>query len=337
MVAVFILRILCSRHALAQTAAGSSGCLHVGLETTWSAMLGAGWGFSVYVFDTRAMDQAFYLRFMILAGAMAFVLSSTAMFLRVFLAYTLAIAVLVIAFIQSASYVQPKDALFTSIVLYTAMVFALAISTNRRIRKAISDHIAVLKLTEELNQSLASERGLRDHINRLAITDELTGVLNRRGILDNLKTEMARSVRHRSSLSVFMIDIDHFKAINDNYGHAGGDKALRTVVQSLQEGLRETDVLGRYGGEEFLAILPALEVDGAIIAAERLREKVQATTVSLDDRSVEITISIGIALHRESDTSEQLLASADKALYAAKNNGRNRVEAERPEQRCSSN
>ena len=123
-----------------------------------------------------------------------------------------------------------------------------------------------------------------------------------------------------------MIDIDHFKSINDTHGHACGDEALRSVVRALQSMLRTTDILGRFGGEEFLVLLPELDEQGALIAAERLRAKVAANVVEFEGKRLSPTISLGLALHAADETGDRLIARADEALYAAKRNGRNRVE-----------
>jgi diguanylate cyclase (GGDEF)-like protein len=300
-------------------------------ETCLCAVIGVGWGASLFVFDTNAMDQLFYLRLLILAAAMAFIISSTSVFLRLSLAYTWMIGITVAAFILSHDYVRPQGPLLFSILLYELMVSALAMSMNRSIRTATANQLAVASLTEELTHSLDTERTLRAELSRRADTDELTGVLNRRGILARLSDELTRSRRFRWQVAVLMIDIDHFKEVNDTYGHASGDLAIRAMVEAVRKELRETDALGRIGGEEFVVALPGTGQDGALIAAERIRGCVGQKQIALPGTTIQMTISIGVAVHLEQEDADRLIARADHALYAAKHKGRNRVEIDGPE------
>jgi len=171
---------------------------------------------------------------------------------------------------------------------------------------------------------MVKERADRE-ILHLAMTDSLTGVPNRRALMDQALHVMAQ--RGGRPMSLLMIDVDHFKRINDTLGHPAGDEVLRRVTQLLSERLRGGDVIGRYGGEEFCVIAPNTEIDGALTLAESLREIVAATPIPTEAGEVSITISIGISCCR-SDTVRELkdvLADADTALYAAKNAGRNQV------------
>ena len=122
-----------------------------------------------------------------------------------------------------------------------------------------------------------------------------------------------------------MIDIDFFKKVNDTYGHASGDEVLRTVASVIKAQLRESDIPARYGGEEFAVLLPYTHIDEAKIVGERLRKAVEETTVQLDDLTINVTISMGLAEFTQEETGEELFARADKALYEAKDGGRNRV------------
>ena len=300
--------------------------LHCNMEAFLCAMIGLGWGSAVFVFDSKAMDPLFYMRLLILAGAMAFVVNSTAVFLRVSSAYTLTISAVVIAFILTNDYVQPRESLLYSVVLYVVMITAFAISMNRQIRVAITNQLAVATLTEELKLSLAVERRLRDELSIRADTDELTGVSNRRGVLAHLNSELARSRRFRTPVAVLMLDIDHFKSVNDSYGHAAGDIVIRTMTDMVKNQLRETDALGRIGGEEFLVVLPAMELGGAVAVGERMRECVESSAIDLIEHSIQITISVGVGVYQHDDDAERLIERADAALYRAKHKGRNRVE-----------
>ena len=155
----------------------------------------------------------------------------------------------------------------------------------------------------------------------LATIDDLTGIHNRRSIMTTA-SKIERSQAQAGSLSLLMVDIDHFKAVNDRYGHLVGDEVLRQLSETLRSQIRSTDIVGRYGGEEFLVLMPYTGPDGALLIAEKLRKSV----VDNLKHSVSVTISIGVATTTEHDTTlDRTLARADKALYQAKNSGRNCV------------
>jgi diguanylate cyclase (GGDEF)-like protein len=172
----------------------------------------------------------------------------------------------------------------------------------------------------------------RQHLEleRLAAVDPLTGALNRRAFVAQLEAEAGRAARHGGPYAVVMMDIDHFKAVNDTYGHDGGDRALVAFSAAVKSVLRDTDCFGRWGGEEFAILLPQTDAAGAGALAERLRLSVASVRVPTDKGLLEITTSAGIAVYR-GDTPDMILRRADKALYAAKANGRNRVEIASPE------
>lgn len=170
-----------------------------------------------------------------------------------------------------------------------------------------------------------------DALNRtLALQDELTGLHNRRAIHKLLEQQLALARRNAQSLALLIVDIDHFKKINDDHGHLSGDLALRTMADGLRRRLRGQDIAGRWGGEEFIVILPGTDAAGACGLAENLRRSAeQASLVALDGRPIGFTISIGVhALDAATgDARDDMIAAADRALYLAKQNGRNRVEA----------
>ena len=160
----------------------------------------------------------------------------------------------------------------------------------------------------------------------LALTDGLTGLYNRRHIATKrLEEEIARARRSGSGLSVALCDIDHFKAINDEFGHNSGDQVLKAIARTLTDGVRQNDVVGRWGGEEFLVIFSEIKLSAARIVAERLKNKLE-NTPQVPGGPAKVTTSIGLAMLDDSDTVESLLEKADKALYRAKARGRNRVE-----------
>ena len=163
-------------------------------------------------------------------------------------------------------------------------------------------------------------------VQRLAITDGLTGTHNRRHFFELAERELNRARRFGQPVSAIMLDLDHFKQVNDTYGHAIGDQVLRTVAERCSEGIRDIDILGRYGGEEFAVILPATGLPGAHNMAERLRRYIDDVPVPTDKGDLTVTISLGVASNAQDDADvAALLNRADAAMYAAKQAGRNRV------------
>ena len=159
--------------------------------------------------------------------------------------------------------------------------------------------------------------------------DSLTGLYNRWYVMEKIESEMNRSLRHGSPVALLMLDIDHFKRINDSFGHAAGDSVLKSFGQVLRESCRVYDVPGRYGGEEFCIVLPETRIGSTTAVAERIRQRLADSRFDVGADRVSITASIGIAGMDENDgvvSSAALIERADRALYSAKHNGRNRVE-----------
>ena len=181
--------------------------------------------------------------------------------------------------------------------------------------------VVILGVAFLLNRVTRSEQ-LLVHI---ATTDPLTGIFNRRHLLTLLGREHNRAERYKTSFSLLMLDIDHFKRINDTYGHHVGDDAIKAMTHATTKCLRPTDVLGRIGGEEFVVLLPHTEEAGAITAAERIRAAVARVSVPAGNQAVRFTISIGAVTYARRASAQQLLDCADKALYAAKTGGRDQV------------
>ena len=168
---------------------------------------------------------------------------------------------------------------------------------------------------------------IQKRLQHLAVTDELTGLKNRRYIMEQLEGEYQRAVRTGTALSLILIDIDHFKKVNDTYGHAFGDVVLKAVSRDLRESLRTYDLLGRIGGEEFLIASPGSTLDDAAALAERIRGKISGIRISDKGHAVAVTVSAGVTtLSGQDEKTDTLLARVDEALYRAKQNGRNRVE-----------
>lgn len=185
-----------------------------------------------------------------------------------------------------------------------------------------------LDLLGDLAQLMAEQIELR----QIATTDSLTGALTRRAFEVEVTREYRRNRRYQRDLSVIAVDVDHFKKINDNYGHAAGDLVLKNVVSQIKQGLRDVDFLGRLGGEEFVVGLPETALDGAAIAAERLRETIAGMAIISNGDRISVTASFGIAgLSRADSDWKEMLGRADVALYRAKEEGRNRCVCHQPD------
>lgn len=175
-------------------------------------------------------------------------------------------------------------------------------------------------------RDISNNRKMEEKLIRLAATDPLTGVLNRREFTAIAEREALRSSRYHRPLSILMIDLDHFKRLNDTYGHSAGDKALQRFTVLCSNALRNVDIFGRWGGEEFVALLPETDIAGAAVIAERLRKLTEENVLSHNDYKLSFTVSIGIAQFKDGETSiDQPLARADSAVYDAKKAGRNRT------------
>ena len=185
----------------------------------------------------------------------------------------------------------------------------------------IKVHFKIKILQDNLNMSVS-------HFKGLSFTDSLTGLYNRRYATEIFDKEFERAVRKRELLSLVIFDIDHFKEINDTYGHQDGDAVLVAIAEAAQKELRTYDVVARYGGDEFVFVLPGTPLPGAVVVAERLREAAQSLRFEPPMKSLSVTVSLGVATYPspQVDTATTLFRQADYALYRAKQNGRNRVE-----------
>ena len=176
---------------------------------------------------------------------------------------------------------------------------------------------------KQLQDQLRERNDLLDRISR---TDALTGVYNRRHLDEELRRRHTDARRHDEPLCVLMLDIEHFKAVNDTYGHPAGDLVLQVFARRVQSSLRAGDVAGRWGGEEFLVILPRTDVDQGRQVAERIRSATAAAHIEAGEQTIRITVSVGCAAGR-GDSPEAIVARADSCLYQAKSSGRNKIVA----------
>lgn len=201
---------------------------------------------------------------------------------------------------------------------------------TEKLEKALGDHARLLREQSSLNDDLITKsnelKSANEKLNHLATTDALTGVYNRRQFFNLADKELLRAARYQHTTTILMMDIDHFKQINDAHGHGAGDEALKQFCQRCKEALRTQDVIGRLGGEEFAIFLPETDVQSAKRVAERIRESVAEAQLKSSSGIFQMTVSIGIT---EAENTErelrQPLMRADEALYHAKHQGRNRV------------
>jgi len=164
---------------------------------------------------------------------------------------------------------------------------------------------------------------------KMAYTDPLTKTNNRAAFNDTLKREIKLAQRHSNHLSIIFFDIDHFKAVNDEYGHECGDLALSSAAHCIKEAVRGSDIVFRYGGEEFVILLSDTDIDGAKQMAERIRKSIENHTIAYGMETLKLTASLGVSSLRGNDNSASLLKRADSAMYKAKDNGRNQVKTEK--------
>ncbi len=203
---------------------------------------------------------------------------------------------------------------------YVGMVVVVLLSSTFLTTRVQSTREHLRRQKSELARAL-------EQIRELATHDDLTGLLNRRAMLDRMQLEQRRSLRSGSPLLIAQLDIDHFKAVNDTHGHAAGDLVLQRFADTVRRNVRDTDVLARWGGEEFVLLLCDTPAADAVALMERLRQAVQAMQVPVPQGGgpITVTVSIGLARHTPADPLAGTLERADRALYAAKAGGRKRV------------
>lgn len=212
--------------------------------------------------------------------------------------------------------------LFAALLLGGGLLIASVMSAVVHFRSAKAQRAEIARVNAELVK-------LNEELRIQARFDALTGLVNRRHFLERLDGELHRSARFGLPCSLAVLDIDHFKSVNDRFGHAAGDAVLRMFAQTVGQCLRSSDLVARFGGEEFAVLMPQTPVDGATELAERIRGAVQSASVSGEGDALRVSVSIGVA-QWSGENPEQLIARADDAMYAAKTAGRNRVCASPP-------
>ena len=180
---------------------------------------------------------------------------------------------------------------------------------------------------DNLTSSIVSLRHEEQKLSYKVKQDTLTGAASREYLMDVLERELPLSLQENTSMCVAMVDLDYFKQINDNYGHLVGDEVLKGVVGRIKARISKLDIIGRYGGEEFLLIFPKTKIETAIKILERVREHIAASAMNVDELLVSVTVSGGVTCSQKNDTIASLIERADNLMYQAKNKGRNRIES----------
>ncbi len=230
------------------------------------------------------------------------------------------------AYIENKSFVK-IDYNPDKIVMTTAVPVEL--KERRVVVELLKDATGSLIFENRLSGDITELLMMIDNINNLAVRDALTGIYNRRYINEKLPIELMSSIINKKFLSVIMIDIDHYKRVNDIYGHLVGDTVLKTLTEVIQSCIRrDTDWLARYGGEEFLVCLPGAPLRMAVEIAESMRKAVESRVIVSGEHEIKITASFGVScgIYTMDNNYEDVIEEADKKLLLAKRNGRNRVE-----------
>lgn len=252
----------------------------------------------------------------------------------IFLAGVIIITLSKFSLLPTNSFTQ-NSAQIGSMIEAVLLSFALADRINREKLMRFAAQQALLHTTEMMKEELevrVQERtkdleALNDKLEQLSQTDQLTGLKNRRYLGQKIEEEFNRCARYNHAISVLMIDVDHFKSVNDRYGHSAGDQCLKTIASHLLTGVRlPPDMAARLGGEEFCLLLPETSSAGALVVAERIRAAIHGSVISSDNTIFSVSVSIGVFTQAGGDYQwEEALRKADEALYQAKNQGRNRV------------
>ena len=211
---------------------------------------------------------------------------------------------------------------YAIVIYYFFMIFNSEERQLHVLNSELEDRVG--RRTLQLSNELKERKRIEKKLKHLATHDPLTGLYNRNELERRIADDIARSARYEHPISIFMVDIDHFKDINDKFGHADGDRVLRSIAFELERSLRKTDYVARFGGEEFLVVLPETSLSMAIELGERLLHLISNHQAKLGDESVTLTISIGVASFPDTaSTWSELLDAADVAMYQAKHDGRN--------------
>ncbi len=298
---------------------------------------------------TGQIDPLFYLRLVFLVALVAFLLSALGIDMRLYASF-MGILVLGVLFQLHRHYpefVRELPVVNYAFVVYAVMLLVRSRGEQRRTREWVRARLTQRLLLDQLNQTIRQELQMHEalrmktleleqtnrKLGELATHDGLTGAFRRGHIEGELRRQVKAVDRHAGDFSVMLLDIDFFKRVNDQHGHAVGDEVLRRLATQVQATLRESDLFGRWGGEEFIVLMPGTGLSQALEAAERVRAGLHTLVFTGEGgESFGITASIGVAQLQAQESADLLTQRADKALYAAKHSGRDRVMAYEPGQ-----
>lgn len=283
------------------------------------AVMGLVWSFGGYLLAANSATplEMQYLHVIFGVALAAFAVPLMVYSLRALMTYVLTASIFNIIYL-----IQHYDTLSLWFYGYLGIIATCA-HVGYQMHKQVKELIHASALNDLMSSRLSAKNNeLYQHAN----IDMLTGINNRRYIVEQFEKMHSKTARYRSACSVLLIDIDHFKKVNDVHGHLVGDEVLTIVAEQLSLGLRDSDSIGRYGGEEFLVLLPMTNLIEAKMLAERLREQIVNSEAIKKRHGFSVTVSIGLAQFTELDSQKGLIQRADEALYRAKAAGRNRVE-----------
>ena len=295
-----------------------------------SALYGLGWGSSMIVLNTSNLDVLTAFKVGTLTAALGVMLNSMSVIFVVYLAFLVPCWFLLIAYIFFASgFLSTQDAIIcgVAVTIFGIVLIGSSFNIARLTRMFFLRKFELDEALAETRESHQREIQMSEKLAEQARRDALTGMYNRRHLIEQLDYQMNMFIRIQQPFSLISIDIDHFKQINDKYGHDVGDIVLKNTTYAMSKALREIDIFGRWGGEEFLCILPNTNNDDTIICAERLRNVLREIRIQEADLDLHVTASFGATSVKHNDSVDAMIKRCDLALYQAKYEGRDRVVA----------
>ncbi len=342
MIAIQVYRLLMAQRFLqqpeVQTVQRRHWYRHQWLGT---AALAAGWVSNFALLNSGEMDTLFYLHLIFLIGLSSFMLSTIGIDIRLYASFLLILVTgsLAMLYAKQPALLQQHPVVPVGFVVYASMLLVRSRGEYRRTRDWITARLNRQQLLAQLNAALIEERDIKEklrqqsqelenrnrELNELAVHDGLTHALCRGHIEAELRRLIKGLHRRHDDFCVLMLDIDFFKRVNDQYGHAVGDEVLRRLAAISQAQLRETDLFGRWGGEEFIVLMPQTKLAEAVEAAQRLRRAIGAMVFEVAGATFQVTVSIGAAQLQPQESADAVVARSDDALYTAKHAGRDCV------------
>ena len=293
-----------------------------------SGFYGLGWGGSMLLLNTGHLDVLTTFKVGTLTAALGIMLNSMSVVFAVYLAFLVPCWLSLIYYIFfDSGFLTPQDAMIcgVAVTIFGVVLIGSSSSIARLTRMFFLSKFGLDEALAETRESHAREVALSQKLAEQARRDALTGAYNRRHLGEQLDYQIANFMRNQQLFSVVLIDIDHFKLINDHHGHDVGDVVLIGATQAMAQALRKVDVFGRWGGEEFLCILPNTHSDDAIRCAERLRQCLKDANFDEHSPGLRVTASFGVATSQDGDGVDGIVKRCDLALYRAKSEGRDRV------------